>query len=84
MGLSGAERQRRYRDRKIVGVQCVRVDVDQRMVETLLLKRVLSVDKAGDPEAIARAIQELIDRGAADRIAKLFGPPRRGGQSRSS
>ncbi len=45
------------------------VRVDQNVIETLLMRRLLQVDDAGDPEAIARAILMGTGFSVSDAIA---------------
>ena len=44
------------------GVQVVRLEVNQDMVETLLITRQLTREQAGDPQAIAAAVQRLMKK----------------------
>ncbi len=55
-------RVRRYRRRQRNGVQVVVVKVDQDSVENLLITRRLKREDAGDPAAIAAAIEALMKK----------------------
>ena len=58
----GAERQRRYRDRKRQGVVCVvRVPVYVLDVETLVSRKRLKPDEQKDTAKISVAIEALVD-----------------------
>ena len=59
---AAARRMRRYRRRVNAGVQVVRLEVNQDMVETLLITRQLTREQAGDPQAIAAAVQRLMKK----------------------
>ncbi len=57
---TAAARMKRYRQRQRNGVQVVRIEVDQDSVESLLITRRLKREDAGDPAAIAAAIEALM------------------------
>ena len=54
-----ALRQLRYRQRQQQGVQLIRDEVDQDLIESLLVRRFLRVEDIGDVKAIARAILKV-------------------------
>ncbi len=59
---NGAERQRRYRERKRQGVVCVvQVPVYALDVETLVARNRLEPDDQNDTAKIAEAIEALVD-----------------------
>ncbi len=59
---NGAERQRRYRDRKRQGVVCIaRVPIYQLDAEALVTRNRLKPDDQNDAAKIAEAIEALVD-----------------------
>ena len=59
---NGAERQRRYRERKRQGVVCiVQVPIYCRDVEILVARNRLKSDDQNDTEKISLAIEALVD-----------------------
>ena len=68
MGLSGAERQRRWRERQRRGVQVVAVEIDQETVERLLARRLIRVEELGNPKRISAALARMA-REDGDRTA---------------
>ncbi|MDX9861639.1 MAG: hypothetical protein RBS99_12060 [Rhodospirillales bacterium] len=79
--MSEAERARRYRNRQILGVQLVTVEIDQTTADNLVARGLLDPDAAGDRDALADVLLRLAratplgPRGASARISKLFGAP---------
>lgn len=57
-----AARMKLYRQRQRDGVQMVQVAVDQGMTETLLITKQLAREEAGDPQAVAAAIERLVKK----------------------
>ncbi len=59
---NGAERQRRYRERKRQGVVCVaRVPIYVLDIETLVARDRLNPDDQSDPAKIGAAIEAMVD-----------------------
>ena len=66
---NGAERQRRYRDRKRQGVVCIaRVPVYVLDVEMLMTRNRLEPDDQNDTAKIAEAIEALVDDFTEDNL----------------
>ncbi len=59
---TAAIRMKRYRRRQRNGVQVVRIEVDQDSVESLLITQRLKREDAGNPAAIAAAIEALMKK----------------------
>ena len=59
---NGAERQRRYRERKRQGVVCIiQVPIYCRDVETLVTRNRLKPDDRNDATKISTAVEALVD-----------------------
>ena len=71
---NGAERQRRYRDRKRQGVVCVAsVPIYVLDVETLVSRNRLKPDEQKDVGKIAEAVEALVDDFTESKFGPLIG-----------
>ena len=75
-----ADKQRRYRERRILGIQLVTVEIDQDTAENLVARGLVRPEHIGDSEALgcalavlARQAASAADRPSKDRIRALFG-----------
>jgi len=71
---NGAERQRRYRERRRQGVVCVaQVPIYALDVETLVARNRLEPDDQNDTAKIAEAVEALVDDFTEGKLGPLIG-----------
>ena len=58
--LSGADRVRRYRERKAAGRHVARIEVGAEEIEALVANSLLAAEKVGDRVAINEALEDLL------------------------
>ena len=58
---SGAERMRRHRQRRRLGLRSVTIEVRRSEVDRLIERRLLAPEEQGDGRALRRAIHKLLD-----------------------
>ena len=71
--MTKAERNRRYRERQILGVQLVTVEVDQPTAEIMVARGLLSTNDVGNRDALAKALLRLATSDGTARISRMFG-----------
>jgi hypothetical protein len=58
---SGAERMRRHRDRRQKGLRCVRIELREAEIDTLVRRGRLARDSRGDLAAVRKALHGFLD-----------------------
>lgn len=57
-----AERMRRHRQRRRVGLQCVFIELRRTEIEALIRKKLLRLEDQNEDVAIRRALHEFLDQ----------------------
>jgi hypothetical protein len=58
---AGAERMRRHRDRRQKGLRCVRIELREAEIDTLIQRRRLAPVSRGDLAAVRTALHGFLD-----------------------
>ena len=56
-----AQRMRHTRYRRSIGLRCIRYEIQDDQIKALIARGLLSPDERNDPEAIAKALYEIVD-----------------------
>ena len=60
-GSPGAERMRRHRERRQKGLRCVRIELREAEINTLIRRGRLAGDSRGDLAAVRKALHGFLD-----------------------
>jgi hypothetical protein len=58
---AAAERMRRHRERRSLGLRCLTILLQETEIAALIRKGLLNVETRNDPDAICAALYELFD-----------------------